>query len=155
MPYASKSFHTVVTMFGAMFAARPERATPEMFRVTQPGGRIVMANWTPGSFIGEMLRTTASYVLPPAGVPSPLLWGTEDAARARLESRAASLSFTRRLITFEFPFGPEQAVNEFRLWYGPTLRAFAALDEANRGALRRAVRARPCRRGRVRAGAAR
>ena len=137
MPYADGAFQTVVTMFGAMFAPRPERAAAELLRVVRPGGRIAMANWTPSGFIGEMLRTTVGYVPAPAGIPSPLLWGTEDAVRARLEAGVSSLSLTRRLITFEYPFGPEEAVNLFRLWYGPTLRAFAALDESNRAGLRR------------------
>ena len=137
LPYASATFATVVTMFGAMFAARPQRAAAEMLRVTRPGGRIAMANWTPAGFIGEMLRLTSGYVAAPAGVPSPLLWGTEDAVQARLGDDSQSLTLTRRLITFEFPFGPEQVVNEFRLWYGPTLRAFAALEDAKREGLRR------------------
>jgi len=137
MPYTRGSFQTVVTMFGAMFAARPERAAAELLRVTRPGGRIVMANWTPGSFIGEMLRTTVAYAPAPAGIPSPLLWGTEDAVRARLGDGVSSLTFTRRLITFEYPFDPAQVVSEFRLWYGPTLRAFASLDHVNREGLRR------------------
>jgi SAM-dependent methyltransferase len=137
LPYADDSFQTVVTMFGAMFAARPDRAAAELFRVTRPGGRIAMANWTPGGFIGEMLRATLAYVPAPAGIPSPLLWGTDDAVRARLGDGAASLSLTRRHITFEYPFGPEQVVNEFRLWYGPTLRAFAALNEVQRAGLQR------------------
>src|SRR5215207_10078898 len=114
MPYTRGSFQTVVTMFGAMFAARPERAAAELLRGTRPGGRIVMANWTPGSFIGEMLRTTVAYAPAPAGIPSPLLWGTEDAVRARLGG-VSSLTFTRRLITFEYPFDPAQVVSEFRL----------------------------------------
>ena len=137
LPYADGSFQAVVTMFGAMFAARPERAAAEMLRVTRSGGRIAMANWTPGGFIGEMFRTTAAYVTPPADVPSPLLWGTDDAVQARLGNGVSSISFTRRLITFEYPFGPEEVVNYFRLWYGPTLRAFASLDESRRDALRR------------------
>jgi SAM-dependent methyltransferase len=137
LPYETASFDTVVTMFGAMFAARPERAAAELLRVTRPGGRIVMANWTPASFIGEMLRTTVAYVPAPSTVPSPLLWGTEDHVRSRLEAGSAPLTITRRLLTFEYPFGPEQVVNEFRLWYGPTLRAFAALDETKRDGLRR------------------
>lgn len=137
LPYEDGTFQTVVTMFGAMFAARPERAAAELLRVTGSGGRIAMANWTPTGFIGEMLKTTVRYVPAPAGIPSPLLWGTADGARSRLESGSAALTFTRRLITFEYPFGPEQVVTEFRLWYGPTLRAFAALDEAGREALRR------------------
>jgi len=136
LPYANGAFQTVVTMFGAMFAARPDRAAAELLRVTRSGGRIVMANWTPTGFVGEMLRTTVGYVPAPAGIPSPLLWGTDDEVRSRLGAGSSSLTLTRRLITFEYPFGPQQVVNEFRLWYGPTLRAFAALDEAGRDGLR-------------------
>ena len=97
MPYADGAFHTAVTMFGAMFAPRPERAAAELLRVVRPGGRIAMANWTPSGFIGEMLRITVGYVPAPAGIPSPLLWGTDDAVRARLEAGVSSLSLTRRL----------------------------------------------------------
>jgi SAM-dependent methyltransferase len=137
LPFEDGSFRTVVTMFGAMFAARPERAAAELLRVTQAGGRIAMANWTPGGFIGEMVRTTAKYVAAPQGIPSPLLWGTDDAIHARLGAGSESLRLTRRNITFEYPFGPEEVVSYFRLWYGPTLRAFAALDQDKRDALRR------------------
>ena len=137
LPYASGAFDTVVTMFGAMFAARPDRVAAELLRVTAPGGRIAMASWTPAGFIGEMFRATAAYVPPPAGVPSPLLWGTEDAVRSRLEAGCSSLTFTRRLMIFEYPFSAERTVDEFRLWYGPTLRAFATLGEADRARLQR------------------
>ena len=136
LPYENGSFDTVVTMFGAMFAARPERAAAELLRVTRPGGRIAMANWTSPSFIGQMLKATVAYVPPAAGLPSPLLWGVDDAVRVRLGGGLSSLTLTRRLMTFEFPFAPEQVVNEFRLWYGPTLRAFAALEEEDRNSLR-------------------
>ena len=139
LPYESQSFRTVVTMFGAMFAARPERAAAELLRVTQSGGRIAMASWTPTSFIGQMLKATVAYVPPPAGLPSPLLWGTEDAVRERLGRGLSALAFARRVMTFEYPFGPEQVVNEFRLWYGPTLRAFAALEDEARNDLRIAL----------------
>ncbi|HEX8944294.1 MAG TPA: methyltransferase domain-containing protein [Gemmatimonadaceae bacterium] len=137
LPYEDGAFETVVTMFGAMFAARPERSAAELLRVTRAGGRIAMANWTPTGFIGEMLKATVRYVPAPAGIPSPLQWGVEDQVKARLGSRTASLKFARRLMTFEYPFGPEEVVSQFRLWYGPTLRAFAALDEPAREALRR------------------
>ncbi|HEY7235032.1 MAG TPA: class I SAM-dependent methyltransferase [Gemmatimonadaceae bacterium] len=136
LPYESATFDTTVTMFGAMFAARPELAAAELLRVTRPGGRIAMANWTPTGFVGQMLKASVRYAPPPAGVPSPLLWGTEDAVRERLGARCSTLALTRRLITFEYPFSPEQVVNEFRLWYGPTLRIFAALEEESRNALR-------------------
>ena len=140
LPYQDGTFDTVVTMFGAMFAARPERAAAELLRVTRPGGRIAMANWVPTGFIGEMLRTTVAYVPPPADVPSPLRWGVEEAVSERLGA-GVSLTLTRRQITFEYPFGPAEVVDLFRLWYGPTLRAFAALDEAGREGLRRDLEA--------------
>jgi SAM-dependent methyltransferase len=136
LPYETNSFDTTVTMFGAMFAARPERAARELLRVTRPGGRIAMANWTPSGFVGEMLKATVAYLPPAAGVPSPLLWGSENVVRTRLAPDLSSLVLTRRVVTFEYPFGPEQVVNEFRLWYGPTVRAFAALDEEERTAFR-------------------
>ena len=134
--YADATFRTVVTMFGAMFAPRPERAAAELLRVTRPRGRIAMANWTPTGFVGEMLKATVRFVPSPGGVPSPLLWGTEEAVRERLGGGCTSIAFERRLITFEYPFGPAEVVEYFRLWYGPTLRAFAALDEAGREGLR-------------------
>ena len=135
--YDDDEFDTAVSMFGAMFAARPERAASELLRVVRPGGRIAMANWTPTSFIGEMLKTTSRYSPPAAGVPSPLLWGTEECVRERLGGGLSSLMLTRRSITFEFALDPASVVNEFIQWYGPTLRAFASLDETGKAALRR------------------
>ena len=134
--YDDGAFDATVTMFGAMFAARPERAAGELLRVTKAGGRIAMANWTPTGFIGQMLKATVKHVPAPINVPSPLLWGTDEAVQERLGRGLASLVLTRRLITFEYPFSPEETVDLFRLWYGPTLRAFAALDESGRATLK-------------------
>jgi len=137
LPYEDGSFQTTVTMFGAMFAARPDRATAELLRVTRSGGRIAMATWTPAGFIGEMMRTTGRYAPLPAAIPSPLSWGTESVVRSHLYWGVRSLTFTRRLIAFEYPLGPAEVVDHFRRSDGPTLRAFASLDEAGRNALRR------------------
>ena len=120
------------SMFGAMFAARPDRAAAELLRVVRPGGRIAMANWTPMGFIGEMLKTTQHYAPAPAGVLSPLQWGTEYAVRERLGPGARSIEMTQRLIAFEFAFDPVAVVNEFITWYGPMLRAYASLDFGGR-----------------------
>jgi SAM-dependent methyltransferase len=136
LPYADGEFDVAVSMFGAMFAAHPDRAASEMLRVVRPGGRIALANWTPGSFIGEMFRTTAAYVPAPAGLASPLLWGTEQMVRERLGIGAASITVTRRILNFEYALDPAGVVNEFIQWYGPTLRAFATLDESARTRLR-------------------
>ncbi len=95
-----------------------------------------MANWTPTGFIGRMFKTTAAHV-PPPDIPSPLLWGDEATVRGRLRTGGAELRFARRSVAFRLPMTPEQTVDYFRAWYGPTLRAFAALDEDGRAALRR------------------
>jgi SAM-dependent methyltransferase len=137
LPYAADEYDTVITMFGAMFAARPERAAEELLRVTRPGGRIVMANWTPTGFVGAMLKATVRHAPPPAAIPSPLLWGTEDQVQSRLGFAVSSLTFKRRLITFDYPVPPVEVVNLFRLWYGPTVRAFASLSTDGQAALQR------------------
>ncbi len=81
MPYPDASFDIVATMFGAMFAPRPEVTASELKRVCRPGGLIAMANWTPEAFTGMMFRTGAKHVPPPQGLPSPLMWGSEDVVR--------------------------------------------------------------------------
>lgn len=139
LPYADGSFDTVVTMFGAMFAPRPEKVAEELTRVCRSGGRSVMANWTPQGFIGKMFKLMASHVAPPPGMPSPVLWGDETTVGERLKDGIAYLRLTRRLITFNFPFSPELTVEHFRKYYGPTQKAFAALDgdREKQSALRR------------------
>lgn len=136
MPYGDSSFDVVMTMFGAMFAPRPEKAAAELLRVCRTGGRVAMANWTPTGFIGQMFKATAAHV-PPPNIPSPLLWGDEVTVRARLREGVSDLRLTRRTVAFRLPMTPGQTVDFFREWYGPTLRAFASLDEDGRAALRR------------------
>jgi ubiquinone/menaquinone biosynthesis C-methylase UbiE len=134
MPYEDASFDTVISMFGAMFAPRPELIASEMTRVLRPGGRLAMANWTPEGFIGQFFKVVGKHV-PPAPMPSPLLWGDEDTVCRRFNDRVYDLQLTRRMITFNFPFSPAEVVESFRRYYGPTLKAFAALDEKGQNAL--------------------
>ena len=136
LPYADASFDVVVSLIGAMFAPRPERVAAELLRVCRPGGRIVMANWTPQGFVGQMFKTIGQHVPPPALMPSPLLWGDEAVVRERLARGTQSLQFTRHLYPFDYPFGPAEVVEFFCSYYGPTNRAFAALDETGQAALR-------------------
>jgi SAM-dependent methyltransferase len=138
LPYPDASFDAVISMFGVMFAPRPELSAAELLRVCRSGGTIALANWTPGGFVGQMFRTIAGYVPPPAGVPSPLLWGDEAKVRERLGGGSSELRTTPRLIAFEFPFAPAEVVEFWRVYYGPTNRAFEALaaDPARQAALR-------------------
>jgi SAM-dependent methyltransferase len=137
MPYDDESFDIVMSMFGAMFAPRPDVTTSEIVRVTRPGGLITMANWTPEGFIGQMFKTTGQHVKPPVGLPSPLLWGIEDTVAERLGNGISDLATKRRKIFFNLPISPAETVEFFRLYYGPTQKAFESLDTAGQQALRK------------------
>jgi SAM-dependent methyltransferase len=136
LPYADAAFDVVVTMYGAMFAPRPELVAAELVRVCRPGGRIAMANWTPEGFVGQMFKVTGKHVPPPPGMPSPLKWGDEETVRERLSDGIADLQLTRQMCHFNYPFPPAEVVETFRLYYGPTQRAFDALDTDGQAALR-------------------
>jgi len=136
LPYMDGQFNTTVTMFGAMFAYRPARAAAELLRVTRPGGRVVMANWTPEGFIGQMLRAHTSLVPPPPGVPSPLEWGEEDVVRERLGGGVTSLVCTRRTLELRFSFPPAAVTELFATCYGPTVTTLRATDPGDASRLR-------------------
>jgi SAM-dependent methyltransferase len=131
LPFADDSFDAVTSVFGSMFAPDHAQAAAELLRVTRPGGTIALASWTPDGFIGELFRTVGAYVPPPAGVQSPMLWGTEAHLRSLFGDGICSLEVEERTFTFRFASARE-FVDFFRTWYGPTLTAFAALEEAAR-----------------------
>jgi ubiquinone/menaquinone biosynthesis C-methylase UbiE len=138
LPYPDGWFDTVVSMFGVMFSTRPELALSELVRVTAPGGRIVLASWTPDSFIGSVLRAHLARVPPPAGSLSALSWGNEKSMDDRLQpysGRVRSAEPTRRMIEMEFSQSPGGVVELFREFYGPSVKTFAALDAENRANL--------------------
>lgn len=137
LPYDDSTFDLVITMFGAMFAPRPDVTAAELKRVCRSGGTIAMANWTPQSFIGQMFKTTGKHVQPPASMPSPLLWGDEETVRQRFAEGIADLQLVRRKIDFNFLMNPAEVVEHFRLYYGPTQKAFEALDENGQAELRK------------------
>ncbi|HEX4945177.1 MAG TPA: class I SAM-dependent methyltransferase [Blastocatellia bacterium] len=136
LPYENESFDVVVSMFGVMFAPRPDVVVAELVRVTRPGGQIALANWTPAGFIGQMFKRTAAHVPPPAGMVSPLLWGDPATVTERLQEQFTALRLTPRMMPFRLDLTPTEVVEYFRQWYGPTQRAFAALDETQQAALR-------------------
>lgn len=136
LPYDDAAFDVVTSMFGAMFAPRPELVAAELVRVCKPGGRIAMANWTPEGFIGQMFKTTGKHVPPPPNMPSPLKWGDETTVRERLRDGIGDLQLKRQMCEFKYSFSPAEVVEYFRKYYGPTQRAFEALDEKGQAALR-------------------
>lgn len=137
LPYEDNSFDVVFSFVGAMFAPRPELVTAELKRVCKPGGRIIMANWTPSGFIGKMFKLTGQYVPPSPLMAPPVKWGDEETVRGRFTEGIAHLKLTRRLFPFRYPFAPADVVEFFREYYGPTNKAFAALDAEKQASLRR------------------
>ncbi len=126
LPYDDSSFDTVMTMYGAMFAPRPELAAAEILRVCRKGGTIAMANWTPTGFVGQLFNIVSGYV-PPPNMPSPIKWGEQKTVRQRLGNHA-NVQFTTPLISFTYPFTPEAVVDHFQLYFGPIHKAFQALE---------------------------
>ena len=130
LPFADGSFDAALSTFGVMFTPDQEKAAAEMGRVVRKGGRIGLANWTPDGFIGQLFKTIGKHVPPPAGVKSPALWGTE----ARLAELFAGHAVQATKQHFNFRYrSPAHWLKIFRTHYGPTNRAFAALD-AEKGA---------------------
>jgi len=135
LKFADGSFDVIISMFGAMFAPRPELVAAEFLRVCRPGGLIAMANWTPGGFVGQMFRIVAAHVPPPAGVPAPVLWGDEATVRERFGKGAKQISFARQMCVSKYPFPPNEVVQLFRKYFGPTQTAFSKLDSAGQTSL--------------------
>jgi SAM-dependent methyltransferase len=129
LPYADASFDAVVTMFGAMFAPRPEMVAAEFARVLKPGGMLAMANWNPGSFSGKMFKVGSMHVPPPPGLAPPVLWGDDGVVRERLAANFDEIRTELIPIDFDMPVDPAGAVAFFRKYFGPTQMAFAQLDE--------------------------
>lgn len=138
LPFAEGEFDVTLSTYGVMFAPDQARAARELVRVTRSGGRIGLANWTPEGFIGQLFRVIGRFVPPPAGVVSPALWGSEPRLVELFGPHARELRTQRREYAFRF-HSAEHWIEIFRTYYGPVLKAFAALDESGKAALHAAL----------------
>ncbi|HSX95423.1 MAG TPA: class I SAM-dependent methyltransferase [Hydrogenophaga sp.] len=140
LPFGDASFDVVLSTFGVMFTPNHQQAASEMLRVTRPGGRIALANWTPAGFIGRLFKVIGAHVPPPAGVQPPSLWGTEPHIVELFGAQAAKIRCERRHFHFRYRSAAHW-VQVFREVYGPTHKAFAALDAAGAASLERGITA--------------
>jgi ubiquinone/menaquinone biosynthesis C-methylase UbiE len=130
LPFPQASFDAVLSTVGVMFATDQERAANELVRVTRPGGKLALASWTPDGLVGVLFKTIGKYAPPPAGVKSPMLWGTE-ARLTDLFGDTVEWTVTKR--TFDLVYrSPEHFSEWFLLYYGPITRLAGTLDAGTR-----------------------
>jgi SAM-dependent methyltransferase len=135
LPFDRDSFDTLLSTFGVMFTPNQDRAAAELLRVCKPKGKIGLANWTPEGFIGQVFKTLGKYLPPPANAKSPALWGTRARLSEMFDADASSVKAESRIFNFRYR-SPEHFLDVFRTFYGPVLKAFAALDPAKQEELR-------------------
>ena len=134
LPFADAAFDVALSTFGVMFAPDHAKSASELLRVVRPGGRIGMANWTPEGFIGRLFKVIGALVPAPAGLMSPVLWGTEAHLDKLFGASAAHIQVQRRFFNFRYR-SAAHFVQVFRDFYGPTHKAFLALDAAGQQTL--------------------
>jgi len=135
LPFADAAFDAVVSTFGVMFTPNQSQAATELMRVCKPRGKIGLANWTPEGFIGQVFKTLGKYLPPPAGAKSPALWGTRTCLNEMFDAGASSIKAEPRVFNFRYQ-SPEHFLDVFKTFYGPVLKAFAALDAPTQENLR-------------------
>jgi ubiquinone/menaquinone biosynthesis C-methylase UbiE len=140
LPFDDGDFDVVLSTFGAMFTPDHARTAAEMTRVTRAGGRIGMANWTPEGFIGRLFKVIGAHVPPPEGLKSPAMWGPEKHLHDLFGGAAADIAVERRMFNFRYRSAAHW-IQIFRDFYGPTHKAFGALDAKGQGALERDITA--------------
>ena len=136
LPFPDASFDAVMSTFGVMFTPDQDKAAGELARVCKPRGKIGLANWTPQGFIGQLFKTLGKHLPPPAGVKSPALWGTKARLEEMFGAKAAEISAEPKMFVFRYRT-PEHFLDVFKTFYGPMLKAFAALDANGQAALKR------------------
>jgi len=138
LPYEDGSFDVALSTFGVMFAPDHRRSAGELLRVVRAGGRIGLASWTPDSFVGQLFKLVGKAVPPPAGVMSPLLWGSEAYLGELFGEASADIRTARRSFTFRYASAAHW-LQVFRDYYGPVNKAFGALDSNGQADLEREI----------------
>jgi ubiquinone/menaquinone biosynthesis C-methylase UbiE len=134
LPFPDATFDAVLSTFGVMFAPDHPRAARELLRVCRPGGRIALASWTPEGFIGELLRVVGRHVPPPKGLTPPSAWGKEEHIARLFGDAVTKVQVRRRHFAFRY-LSAAHFIDVFRTYYGPTHKAFGALDAPGQASL--------------------
>lgn len=132
LPFDDVSFDVVLSTFGVMFAPRHAIAAQEISRVLRPGGRIGLATWAPDGTVGNLFRTVAAELPPPANAEPPLGWGDP----AHVEDIFSGTGIGLRLERESLPIDPHVEADDAAAFYiesfGPLVAARQALTEQGR-----------------------
>jgi SAM-dependent methyltransferase len=127
LPFEDARFDCTASVFGAMFAPRPDVVARELFRVTRPGNTVGMANWAPEGFSGRIFEAMNEFLPRPEGLPAPIEWGSEDTVRERFDGLAGTIEFERRHAPLEFE-SPDAVIAFFEN-AGPQVAAKQAMGD--------------------------
>jgi len=135
LPFEDGRFDVTMSIFGAMFAPDQERAAAELLRVTKPGGRIGMANWTPDGGVAQMFQAVVKHTGgPPPGLKPPALWGSEERVRELLGDGVSDLRLERRPARQSFR-SADHFIEFFRTYFGPVRTAYEKVGAEGEAAL--------------------
>lgn len=103
LPFPDGSFDCATSVFGAIFAPRPQVVAGELFRVVRPGGVVGLTAWTPDGFTARMMEVLGKRLPPPPeGIPNPLEWGRRQRVKELFEDKASSIDFFVQTVPFAF-----------------------------------------------------
>ena len=125
LPFPDQSFDAVLSCVGVMFAPFHQPVCDELVRVTRPGGRVALINWTPRGFIGQLFAALKPFVPdPPAGASPGPLWGDESHVRELFGERVEELTLERRTLPVSHFGSGADFRDYFAAYYGPTIAAY-------------------------------
>jgi SAM-dependent methyltransferase len=128
LPHLDAQFDVVLSLFGVMFAARPDRVLAELARVTRPGGIVRVGSWTPTGFMGDFYAMHDAVVGSPLDAPDPLGWGDAATVSEWFDETVWEVEAEERSISLRYPHTPAGTAELFRAAHGPTVHAFETLD---------------------------
>ncbi len=130
LPFADDAFDVVLSTVGVMFAPHHEVAADELVRVTKPGGRVALVNWTPQGFIGQMFKVMKPFAAPlPEGAQPAPLWGDEQHVRDLLGDRVTDVTAERQTVEIDRFDTGEEFRDYFKHHYGPTIAVYHRIAE--------------------------
>lgn len=128
LPFDDGEFDVVMSCVGAMFAPDHANTASELLRVCRPGGRLAMANWTPGGATGHFFGVLARHTPPPPpGGRTPLEWGAPAHVAGLLNAGCADLSTATRTVVARFDRSPEQLIALYKAHFAPVIAAYAGM----------------------------